>query len=73
MEEGPAGLVWQILDLRSYEALWRARQQRHGEDDETEEIGDDDQAQTLERLMREIEAEVDGEIADEALGRRRDG
>jgi hypothetical protein len=67
LEEGPAGLVWQILEERGYEA--RLRQIERAAKDEHADIDEDE----LTDLIREIGAEVDGEIADEVLGRRRNG
>lgn len=67
MEEGPAGLVWQILEDRAYVTAYQ--QMKRAENDENAEIDDS----PLTELVQEIAAEVDGEIADEVLGRKRSG
>jgi hypothetical protein len=71
IEETPAGLIWRILEMREYRRLLQESQQPSGDEDgPVEEFGDDERADTLQELMRQIAAEIEGEIADEALGRR---
>jgi hypothetical protein len=57
--------------MREYRRLLQESQQPSGDEDgPVEEFGDDERADTLQELMRQIAAEIEGEIADEALGRR---
>jgi sulfur transfer protein SufE len=58
--------------MRRYRQLLQESQRAPNDEDEpVEEFGDESDANTLQGLMRQIASEIEGEIADEVLGRMR--